>query len=161
MNWQSALTAGFVATVVMTTMMSGSQSLRLTRMSVPFMLGTIFTPDRDRARLLGFVVHLLNGWWIALVYGALFETQGDATWWAGAAMGLVHGIFVLVALMPILPGLHPRMASEQRGPTPTKELEPPGFMALNYGRRTPISVIVSHVVYGIILGLMYQTAATA
>jgi hypothetical protein len=32
---------------------------------------------------------------------------------------------------PALPAMHPRMASEQDGPTPTKQLEPPGFMALN------------------------------
>jgi hypothetical protein len=48
------------------------------------------------------------------------------------------------------------MASEQDGPTPTRQLEPPGFMALNYGRRTPISVILSHLVYGCILGAFYR-----
>jgi len=34
----------------------------------------------------------------------------------------------------MLPGLHLRMASEQRGPEPTRQLEPPGFLALNYAR---------------------------
>jgi hypothetical protein len=29
-------------------------------------------------------------------------------------------------------------------------------MALNYGRRTPISVIVAHLVYGAILGAFYR-----
>jgi hypothetical protein len=48
------------------------------------------------------------------------------------------------------------MASEQDGPTPTKQLEPPGFMALNYGRRTPITVILAHLVYGGILGAFYR-----
>ena len=57
---------------------------------------------------------------------------------------------------PALPAMHPRMASEQDGPTPTKQLEPPGFMALNYGRRTPIAVILSHIVYGAILGAFYR-----
>jgi hypothetical protein len=52
--------------------------------------------------------------------------------------------------------MHPRMASEQQGPTPTEQLEPPGFMALNYGRRTPIAVILSHTVYGGILGAFYR-----
>jgi hypothetical protein len=42
---------------------------------------------------------------------------------------------------------------EQEGPTPTKQLEPPGFMALNYGRRTPIAVILARLVYGTILGI--------
>ena len=48
------------------------------------------------------------------------------------------------------------MASEQHGPTPTRQLEPPGFLALNYGRRTPISVLVAHLVYGAILGAFYR-----
>lgn len=68
----------------------------------------------------------------------------------------MHALFVLVAAMPLLPTLHPRMASEQEGPAPTKQLEPPGFMALNYGRRTPISVILAHLLYGAILGAFYR-----
>jgi len=47
-------------------------------------------------------------------------------------------------MMAVSPAMHPRMANEQQGPTPTEQLEPPGFMALNYGRRTPITVIVAH-----------------
>jgi hypothetical protein len=68
----------------------------------------------------------------------------------------VHGLAVLVALMPLLPGLHPRMASELRGPEPTRSLEPPGFMALHYERRTPLVTLLAHVVYGGILGAFYR-----
>jgi len=71
-------------------------------------------------------------------------------------IGFVHGSFVLLAGMSLLPGLHPRMASEQHGPTPTRQLEPPGFLALNYGRRTPVSVLLAHLVYGSILGAFYR-----
>jgi hypothetical protein len=136
--------------------MSASQGLGLTRMNLPFMLGTMFTPDRDRAKLVGFGVHLLNGWLLAVIYAAAFRSWHRATWWLGAAIGLVHASFVLLVVMSILPGLHPRMADEQRGPEPTRQLEPPGFLALNYGRRTPISVIVAHLLYGGILGAFYR-----
>jgi uncharacterized membrane protein YagU involved in acid resistance len=155
-NWGSLAIWGFGATVILTTIMAGSQGVGLTRMNIPFMLGTMFTPDRDRAKLLGVVVHLLNGWGLAVIYAAAFEGQGAATWWLGALIGLVHGLFVLVVVMPVLPSLHPRMASEQRGPTPTRLLEPPGFLALNYGRRTPLSVLLAHLVYGGVLGMFYQ-----
>ncbi|HEY3117502.1 MAG TPA: hypothetical protein VGK54_12235, partial [Chloroflexota bacterium] len=74
----------------------------------------------------------------------------------GVGMGLIHAAFVLTVIMWLLPGLHPRMASEQRGPTPTRQLEPPGFLALNYGRRTPLSVVIAHVLYGAILGVFYH-----
>ena len=156
MNWGGVLLWGFVGTVVLTTLLAGSQELGLTRMNLPYMLGTMLTPDRDRAKLLGFGMHFVNGWLFAVVYAAAFESWGRANWWLGAGTGLVHALFVLVAAMPMLPGMHPRMASEQQGPTPTRQLEPPGFLALHYGRRTPISVLLAHLVYGGILGAFYR-----
>ncbi|HEY3062069.1 MAG TPA: hypothetical protein VGL99_24085 [Chloroflexota bacterium] len=156
MNWGDLLLWGFVGTLFLTGLMAGSQGLGLTRMNLPFMLGTMFTPDRDRAKLVGLGVHLVNGWLLALLYAAAFQSWGLATWWLGLAVGLAHGLFVIVVVMPMLPGLHPRMASEQRGPEPTRQLDPPGFLALNYGRRTPLSVLFAHLVYGTILGAFYR-----
>ena len=156
MNLSDVLLWGFVATVVLTSVMSAAQGLGLSRMSIPFMLGAMFTPNRDRAPVVGFVVHLIDGWLFALVYAAAFEQWGRATWWLGAVTGLVHGGFVLTAGMPMLPGLHPRMASERQGPTPTRQLEPPGFLALHYGRQTPIVTLVAHILYGTILGAFYH-----
>jgi hypothetical protein len=156
MNVGSALLWGFVSTVVLTTLMAGSQGLGLTRMSIPYILGTMVTGDRDRAKLVGFLLHLLNGWIFAFVYVAAFQSWRRATWWLGALIGLVHALFVLAAALPVLPTLHPRMANEQRGPTPTQQLEPPGFLGLHYGTRTPLSVTLAHLVYGAILGAFYR-----
>ena len=147
---------GFVGAIVLTGVLAGSQALGLTRMNIPFMLGTMATPDRDRAKVVGFGMHLVNGWLFAALYAAAFRSWRRASWWLGALIGLVHALFVLVVAMPLLPGLHPRMASEQRGPTPTRQLEPPGFLALNYGRRTPTSVVAAHLLYGAILGAFYR-----
>jgi hypothetical protein len=158
MNPGSILLWGFVATMVLTTIMQGGQSLGLSRMSLPFMVGTMFTGNRDRAPMFGFLTHLLNGWLFAILYAGAFESWQQATWWLGASIGLVHAIAVLLALMPVLSGFHPRMASEQRGPEPTRMLEPPGFLGLNYGRRTPLLLIAAHLVYGAILGGFYQVS---
>jgi len=152
MNRRGALLWGFVSTLILTGIMSASQGLRLTRMSIPYMLGTIFTADRDRAKLAGFGFHFLNGWLFAAVYVAAFESWRHATWWLGALIGLVHASFVLVAGMPLLA----RHARVERGPTPTRALEPPGFLATNYGRRTPAAIVVAHLVYGAILGAFYR-----
>jgi hypothetical protein len=51
-----------------------------------------------------------------------------------------------------LPWLFPKR------PTPARQFEPPGFLALNYGRRTPISVLLAHLIYGAIIGTFYQLA---
>lgn len=146
---------GFVGTLLLTTLMAASQGLRLTRMNIPYMLGTIFTPNRDRAKLAGFFVHLVNGWLFSLLYVAAFHALGYGNGWLGAAIGGMHAAFVLTVGMLLLPGLHPRMASDHRGPTVTRQLEPPGFLALNYGMRTPVSVVLAHLVYGAILGAFY------
>lgn len=156
MNLPSITIWGFVATVVLTTMMSGAQGLGLSRMSIPFILGTMFTANRDRAGLVGFLLHVAIGWAFAVLYAAGFESLGRATWWIGAAGGLLHGLFVLVAGVSMLPGLHPRMASERHGPTPTRALQPPGFMALHYGKWTPLIALAAHVVYGALLGALYE-----
>jgi hypothetical protein len=156
MNVPGVLLWGFVATVVLTTVMSAAQGWGLSRMSLPFILGTMVTPNRDRAPLIGFLIHLVNGWLFAFVYALAFESWGRVAWWAGAGVGLVHGLAVVVAVLPLLPGLHPRMASQHRGPEPTRALEPPGFLGLNYGRRTPLIALLAHAVYGAILGAFYR-----
>lgn len=147
---------GFVATVVLTSIMNLSQGLGLSRMSLPFMLGTIVTANRDRAQIIGFGCHFLTGWLRTLFYALLFESLQAAAWWLGMTAGLVHGLFVLTTVMPLLPHIHPRMASEHDGPTPTRMLEPPGFMALHYGRRTPLAAMIAHATFGGILGGFYK-----
>jgi hypothetical protein len=158
MNLPSILLWGFAATVVLSTLMAGAQSLGITRMSIPFLLGTMLTASRDRAMLAGLLMHMVNGWLFALIYAAAFESWRQAAWWLGAGIGLVHALFVLVVAMPIIPAMHPRMVSEYFGPTPNRQLQPPGFFALNYGRRTPFVAVAAHVLYGAILGAFYRLA---
>lgn len=158
MNVPSVLLWGFLATLVMSLAMAGSQGLGLSRMSLPFILGTLFTPSIPRARLLGLGVHLATGVAFAFLYAAVFESLGRATWWLGLILGAGHGLVMLMLILPLLPGFHPRMASETTGPDPTRNLEPPGFLALNYGRRTPLVGMLGHLAYGLILGSFYQLA---
>jgi hypothetical protein len=160
MNWPSTLLWGFAATIVLSTMMAAGQSLGYTRMSIPFVLGTMVTPSRDRAMVLGLLVHLLIGWVFASLYALTFESWHRATWWLGAGIGLVHAGFVLTVGMPMVPALHPRMVSDYFGPAPNRQLQPPGFLALNYGRRTPAVALLSHLVYGALLGAFYRLAGS-
>jgi hypothetical protein len=155
MNLGHAILWGFAATLVLTTLLAATRALGFTRMDIPFMVGTIFSGNRDRAQWIGFLIHMLNGWVFALIYIAAFEATGWKNPWFGALIGFVHVSFVLVVGMRLLPAIHPRMASEQHGPDPTRQLEPPGFLALNYGRRTPLASVISHLVFGGILGLFY------
>lgn len=155
MSWSSWLVWGFAATVILTTLMAGSQGVGMTRMNIPYLLGTMFTPNRDRAKVFGVLLHLVNGWAFSLIYVVAFHAWGGPAWWKGAAIGLVHAAFVLTAAMPAIPGLHPRMASESRGPTVVRQLEPPGFLGLHYGVQTPISIVLGHIAFGVVLGAFY------
>src|SRR5204862_169010 len=84
MNWSSWLLWGFASTVVLTSILAGSQGIGLTRMNIPYLLGTIFTPNRDRAKFIGFFLHFVNGWIFSLIYIAAFQALHRATWWLGA-----------------------------------------------------------------------------
>jgi hypothetical protein len=155
MNWGSAMLWGFAATIVLTTLLAGSRALGLSRIDIPFMLGTLFTANRDRAVWVGLLIHLFNGWIFAFIYIAAFHSTHRFTPWFGMAIGLVHASFVLLVGMKVLPAIHPRMAGERQGPDRLKILEPPGWLALNYGYTTPLATIVSHLVYGLVLGTFY------
>jgi hypothetical protein len=128
-------------------------------MNIPYMPGTMFTPNRDRAKVIGFGLHLINGWLFSPIYVAAFSAWGGPAWWKGTSIGFVHAAFVLAVGMRIIPGLHPRMASEQQGPTVVRQLEPPEFLALHYGVRTPVSVLIAHLLFGMILGALYMAPA--
>jgi uncharacterized membrane protein YagU involved in acid resistance len=146
---------GFAATVLLTILTIAAQSLGLTRIDIPFIIGTMFTANRDRARVIGLVVHLINGWVFAIGYGLFFESMHAATWWYGALLGTLQGMFIVVVALPALPGIHPRMVSDFHGPEPTRLLEPPGFFVTNYGAMTPFVLLFAHVVYGTMLGAFY------
>ena len=156
MNWPSLLLAGLAGTLVLTTLEAGAQQLHLTRMSLPYLLGAAFTPSRDRARVVGFLVHLVNGQVVALLYAALFDALGVVSVGWGALIGLAHSAVVLLVVVPLLPALHPRIASVEQGPTGMRQIEPPGPLALHYGLTTPLMVVVAHVLFGMVLGRLYH-----
>jgi hypothetical protein len=153
MSIWGALAGGFVGTLVLTTILRAASEVRLTRIDLPFLLGTIFTADRQRAKGLGYALHFLVGFSFALIYYAVFSAIGESGWWLGAIFGFIHALFASTALVNLLlPLVHPRMGSPLTAANATALLEPPGFLMLNYGPQTPIAAIVAHVAYGAIVG---------
>jgi hypothetical protein len=156
MDWAGWALFGLVATAALTVIMTAAQLTGLTRLDLPLVLGTLVVEDPDRARIAGFVIHLAVGQGFALGYAASFALLDAATWWLGGLLGLLHVAVALTVLVPLLVGIHPRMASPRAGPGSTAVLEPPGLLALNYGTQTPAVTIVAHVAYGVALGLLLQ-----
>ena len=156
MDWAGWALFGIIATTALTALMIVAQLAGLTRLDLPLVLGTIVTDDPDRARVAGFFIHLGVGQGFALGYAATFALLDRSTWWIGGLLGLLHVAVALTVLVPLLAGVHPRMASNRAGRSSTATLEPPGLLGLNYGLQTPIVAIVSHLVYGIALGHLLQ-----
>jgi hypothetical protein len=155
-----AIAGGFAGTLVLTTALRAANELNLTRIDLPFLLGTAFTSDRTRAKALGYVLHFLAGVGFALVYYALFVAIDSSGWWLGAAFGLAHGLFSGTALVSVLlPLVHPRMGTASTAATSVALLEPPGFLMLNYGARTPLVTLVAHTAYGALVGGFVLMAA--
>ena len=160
MNVWGAVAGGFVGTLVLTTGLRAAGELGLTRMDLPFLLGTIVSPDRTRAKALGYAMHFVAGQVFALVYFGIFVAIGHSGWWLGAVFGLAHGLFAGTALVNVLlPVIHPRMGTPLSSAADRPLLEPPGFMILNYGRRTPLATIAAHIAYGAVVGGFISLAA--
>jgi len=155
----AALGWGLLATALLTLVMTASQGLGWSRISLPYMLGTMVSAQRGRALAVGSALHGAIGLVLAVGYACAFEGWHRSGVAIGSALGLCHGAFVLVVGMELLPAWHPRMASRHHGPTPTRQLEPPGFMALNYGWATPLVTLVAHVLYGAVMGAFYHVGA--
>jgi len=153
MSVWAALIGGLAGTFVLTSLLRAATELRQTRIDLPFLLGTVVTADRQRAKLLGYVLHLVAGLLFSLVYYLGFVGLGRAGWLLGAGFGVIHGLFAITALVNVLlPAIHPRMGSSLSSVDSTALLEAPGFLMLNYGRATPIVTLIAHVLYGAIVG---------
>jgi hypothetical protein len=153
MSVWAAIIGGLVGTFLLTTVMRAASELRLTRLDLPFLLGTVVTGDRQHAKLFGYLLHFVAGWLFSLAYYVGFVGLGRAGWLLGVGFGVIHGLFAMTALVNILlPVVHPRMGSPLSSIDSAPLLEAPGFMMLNYGRATPVVNVVAHAIYGAMVG---------
>ena len=153
MSVWGAVAGGFAGTLVLSTVLRAGSELGLTRIDIPFLLGTAFSTDRTRAKVVGYALHFAAGLLFAMVYYALFVTLNRSGWGLGTAFGAFHGVFAGTTVVNILlPFIHPRMGTPTTAANSTPLLEPPGFMLLNYGRSTPVVTLVAHMAYGALVG---------
>jgi hypothetical protein len=153
------LAGGFAGTLVLTTVLRTASEFHLTRMDLPFLLGTVFTANRARAKAIGYVAHFVLGQVFAMGYYGLFLALDRHDWWLGALFGLGQGLFAGTVLINVLlPLVHPRMGTPSSDSRTVALLEPPGFMARNYGLRTPVVSLTAHIAYGTIIALFLTLA---
>jgi hypothetical protein len=159
MSVWAALAGGFAGTLVLTTVLRSASELHLTRIDLPFLLGTALTADRTRAKALGYGAHFVMGLIFAMGYYALFAALGRHDWWLGTLFGVGQALFAGTVLINVLlPLVHPRMGSTDTDAGSVALLEPPGYMARNYGLQTPTVSVVAHMLYGTIIAVFLTMA---
>lgn len=159
-----ALVAGLVGTGAMSAMMQLAASMGLTRMPpMPLVIGSMMSGDKEKASRIGLMIHfvVMGTLVFGIGYAALFAAFDDASIGAGALIGLVHGVVVGAMAMPMMAAIHPRMAaSAGSAGSVTVEggqvsLSAPGVFGTRWGGMTPIGMIAGHVVFGVVMALVY------
>ena len=154
MLFRSALAGGFIGTMLLTTIVRAASELGWTRMDLAFLLGTMITDHRRKAKAMGYALFFAFGLAFALVYAACFAAIGTTGWRLGALFGALHAVFVCTVVVNVLlPVVHPRIGTPETAADEVALVEPPGFLMLNYGRSTFLITLAAHIAYGIILGL--------
>ncbi len=153
MSVLGALGGGLLGTFVLTTVLRIATELGLTRLDLPFLLGTAVTRDRGRAKAIGYLAHFGFGLLFALAYAVFFLAVDASGWLLGTLLGIAHGLFAGTALVNVLlPVVHPLMGKPWTDARSSPLIEPPGFLMLNYGAGTPVVSMIAHVLYGAIVG---------
>lgn len=154
-----AIVAGFAGGAVMSLMMGMAKAAGMTEMDMALIEGAMFTGDPDKAKAIGMFVHLvmMSAIVVGSIYALLFAAFGVASgnaWWVGALIGVVHGIVAGVGFA-MIPAMHPRMGTSPQPATSGVHLPPPGVFGKNMGAMTPAGVLMAHVLYGLVVGLVY------
>jgi hypothetical protein len=153
---------GFVASAAMATLLEGAQLSGYTRMSLPFLFGAFVSGNRRGAIMLGYALYLLGGWAFAVGYALCLQTLHVSGAVSGAGvggvLGLGHGLFLIAVFLPLLPYVHPRLASDYDGVHALTRIEPPGPFGLNYGWATPLATVLAQTLFGLVFGLGYGAA---
>ncbi len=145
LDFTAAAVAGLLGTAVMTGMMLVGKQLRLPAVDAHGILGYI--RHSDRASSLGYLIHFILGVIFAIGYAVVFERVPVNLILLGAALGVVHWL-LLGWMFAFAPLAHAGMQAgrvQRVGPYMLHSLGIPGFVA----------GLIGHIVFGMIIGLVY------
>lgn len=145
----ATFTAGVIGALTMTLFFALCRAFEVTTMNFELLLGSMVTQDLGPGVwLLGLFIHLAVGGIFGMIYGVLFSTAHKTGASRGAALGFVHWI-VAGFFMGFTSVAHPLVP---------EVLFPVGAYALALGGISFLLVLVSHLIYGAIVGGIHQQA---
>lgn len=150
MNVVAAVLAGIVGTAVISVIMALAPRMGMPKMAIWEMLGSMFNPQGNTA--LGWAVHFMMGIVFAIVYAAFWAAGiGSSSAASGALFGTVHWMIVGL-MMGVIPILH---AGIRAG-----TVQAPGvYMLKNGGLMAFMGGLAGHVVYGVVVAVVYVAVA--
>ena len=146
MNIIGAIVAGLVGTVVMTMLMVMAPRMGMPKMDIVGMLSTMFNKNGNTA--LGWVMHLMMGVVFAIVYAALWSAGIGSV---SAGSGILFGAMQWLVVGLMMGGVSMMHAGVKAG-----TVEAPGvYMMSNGGVMAFMGGLVGHIVYGLVVALVY------
>lgn len=146
MKVRKAFIAGIIAGAVMILIMAITRALGACA-DMPMMVGTMpGNSPNGAAWLLGFTVMMIACGIAGIAYGATFEALTQK---ADVMTGILVAI-VPMAVQGLMLGLVDRMH-----PLVPKIMQSPGFFMSSYGVMGVIGFVISHLVFGAIMGSLY------
>ncbi|MBI4493545.1 MAG: hypothetical protein HY690_12215 [Chloroflexi bacterium] len=146
LDWVMVVLAGLAGTVGLTLLMLLATAAGVARLNFPMLLGSMFTRPGAAALGIGLLWHFANGVVFAALYAlALGALAVEPSWSSGLALGAVHTV-VAGLLVGLLGSVHPRIRQGQ--------MPAPRFFGTRYGARGVLVLLVAHLVYGAIVGVI-------
>jgi magnesium-transporting ATPase (P-type) len=150
MDWSLALWAGLAGGIVMWMMMALARMMGLVDARMIAYEGCMITKSDSGAGtwIAGMAMHLILSVLIAFAYAWAFEAiWGEAGWFYGAINGVVHWLIGGMVL-PMMDGMNPCVKDGR--------MKGLGLFGKNYGGMMVVGFLMSHLVYGAIVGWIYR-----
>ena len=146
MNILTAIIAGISGTLLMSLLMAMAPVMRMPRMDIVGLLGTMFNQGGNR--VVGWIFHLMMGGIFALIYSALWSAGiGSPNIWGGLAFGAGHWL-VAGLIMGGMPMLHSGIRSGS--------IDAPGVYMINSGGMMSfVGGLLGHLIYGLSVAIIY------
>lgn len=136
---RAAIVAGSTGRMVMLLFIYASPVIRLPRIDIVSLLGSLAAQTKQDAVTLGGAIHFSMGVLFAVLYSALWSIGiGSATWWGGLLFGAIHGGVVLLQLI-IIKHRFPRISEHFNS-----------FLVL-------LSILISHMIFGLVVAVVYTS----
>ncbi len=146
----AAVLAGLVGGAVMAMLLYAGIAMapKQMKMNLFYLLGTMMLPTGAVVYVAGAMIHGMMSVAFGLIHTGLYQAFGleSGLWAWGLLFGLAHWIVVGVG-MGMMSIVHPRVRSGEVGA--------PGAFAKNYPPMTVVGFLMLHLIYGLLVGVVY------